>query len=195
VIGGPALAIGSRPARSQPGAGAHQKRTSIPAKAPTPAQPPARVWARSTGERVRRLCLQTILPAQGDLTGTRGLASRRPGARLFLTHSPDSQPELGRAQPKRPFPHADHPITDRPVRSNSTGCETALNFLSLRRAGVHWQSMMDRPAHRGETSSRSIPRDASSRRSIQAAPTRRLIARGRAESAVLERRTPGRTRS
>jgi hypothetical protein len=28
-------------------------------------------------------------------------------------------------------PHADHPITDRPARRNSTGCKTALNFLSF----------------------------------------------------------------
>ena len=30
-------------------------------------------------------------------------------------------------------PHADHPITDRPVRRNSTGCKTALNVLSFTR--------------------------------------------------------------
>jgi transglutaminase superfamily protein len=37
-------------------------------------------------------------------------------------------------QPKRSFPpHADHPITHRPVRHNSTGCKTTLNLLSFTR--------------------------------------------------------------
>ena len=40
------------------------------------------------------------------------------------THNPAQRP------PSRH--HADHPITDRPVRRNSTSCKTALNVLSLK---------------------------------------------------------------
>jgi hypothetical protein len=66
------------------------------------------------------------------LTGTGGLASRRPGPRPCGTQSPDRHPEPGRAQPKRPFPPPrDQPITDRPVQRNSTGCKTGVNVLSF----------------------------------------------------------------
>ena len=46
------------------------------------------------------------------------------------TASTDTRTRLGPAQTPLPA-HADHPITDRPVRRNSTGCNTALNFLIL----------------------------------------------------------------
>ena len=52
------------------------------------------------------LPLQTILPGQGDLTGTGRLASRRPGARLCVTPQPrqSSRPRPGPAQTPLPAP-------------------------------------------------------------------------------------------
>ena len=72
--------------------------------------------------------LPNHLASQGDLTGTGGLGSRRPGARLCVMLKSDSHPQPGRGQPKRPFPPPRGPLsTDRPGRRNSTGCKTALN--------------------------------------------------------------------
>ncbi len=69
----------------------------------------------------------------GDLTGTGGLPSRRPGTRFCLTpRTPAAIQNPAGASPNTPR-HADHPITGRPVRRNRTGCKTALNFLSFLR--------------------------------------------------------------
>jgi hypothetical protein len=65
-------------------------------------------------------------------TGTGGLASRRPGARPCVTLAPTATHNPAGASPNAPScRHADHPITDRPVRRNSTSCKTALNVLSF----------------------------------------------------------------
>ena len=78
-----------------------------------------------------------LCPSAGRSALHHGLPAQTAGARVLAfvsPQSPDSHPEPGRAQPKRPSrPHADHPITDRPVRRNSTGCKTALNVLSFTR--------------------------------------------------------------
>jgi prevent-host-death family protein len=63
-------------------------------------------------------------------------APRRPGCSRgrSISHSPDSHPEPGRAEPKRPFPPPRGPPNDRSARpTNSTGCKTALNLLSFTR--------------------------------------------------------------
>jgi len=49
-----------------------------------------------------------------------------------FTSGSAARSHLSRTRPGPAFrPHADHPITDQPVRRNSTGCKTALNFLSF----------------------------------------------------------------
>jgi hypothetical protein len=47
--------------------------------------------------------------------------------------------------------HADHPITDRPVRRNSTSCKTALNVLSFKEA-PWWSLFLPEPIHRRDFS-------------------------------------------
>jgi hypothetical protein len=59
---------------------------------------------------------------------------RPPSARLCVSlqarQLPATRPGLAQTPSSRP-PRADHPITGRPVQRSSTGCKTALNFLSL----------------------------------------------------------------
>jgi hypothetical protein len=57
---------------------------------------------------------------------SRGCSPLRHPKAPTATHNPAG------ASPNAPScRHADHPITDRPVRRNSTSCKTALNALSF----------------------------------------------------------------
>jgi hypothetical protein len=75
--------------------------------------------------------IQRILATEaGDLTDTEGLASERP-VRLSVTPTaptPTRTP-TGPAQTPTSRRHADHQITDRPVRRNSTCCKASLDLL------------------------------------------------------------------
>ena len=82
--------------------------------------------ARSTASsRTRRFLTPCSLSPIGDVLVDPFRHTTAPTA---------SQNPAGAAQTPLPAPHADHPITDRPVRRNSTGCKTPLNLLSLGQA-------------------------------------------------------------
>ena len=94
-----------------------------------PPEAAAEMWQWGHGDPIP---LKTILAGQGDSTGIGGLAS---SARVLAFITPPALTAIHNpagASPNAPsHPHADDPITHRPVGRNDTGCKTALHSLSL----------------------------------------------------------------
>ena len=65
----------------------------------------------------------------GSVQLDRPRRARVPALAFALPHSPDSHPSTQPGPAQHPSRPRDHPITDRPVRRNPTGCKTALTFL------------------------------------------------------------------
>jgi Protein of unknown function (DUF2380) len=141
-----AIGVGSRSGVRGHGVRGHEfgVRVKIPALPRASFSPPRSRWSWSTAGYARTSPTWPSPACKGLLYG--GLITPETAAEMhqwdhmgvapFCVTPRPRQPSRTRPGPAPtplPAPHADHPIPDRPVRRNSTGCKTALNVLSFTR--------------------------------------------------------------